>query len=230
MAHHTALVVGASRGLGLALAAEYLQRGWHVVATVRGEAPAPLRQLESGAGGRLTIARADATAREDLSALHGQLQRTALDVLFVNAGVAYDPDKTAAEIPPDNFLQIMCTNVLGAMQTVEMLYDLVAPDGIVAVMSSGLGSVSENATGAWNSYAASKAALNMMMRGFASRHAGDGRAMVLMAPGWVRTDMGGPAASLSIEQSIPRVVDVVSAQRGRPGLRYLDYLGRTVGW
>src|SRR3954451_251090 len=107
MAHHTALVVGASRGLGLALAAEYLQRGSHVVATVRGATPAALRLLESGAGGRLTGARADATAREDLSALHGQMQRTALDVLFVNAGVAYDPDKTAAEIPTDNFLQIM---------------------------------------------------------------------------------------------------------------------------
>jgi hypothetical protein len=70
----------------------------------------------------------------------------------------------------------------------------------------------------------------MMMRGFASRHADDRRAMLLMAPGWVRTDMGGTAAALSIEESIPRVVDVVSAQRGKPGLQYLNYQGRTVGW
>jgi NAD(P)-dependent dehydrogenase (short-subunit alcohol dehydrogenase family) len=97
-------------------------------------------------------------------------------------------------------------------------------------MSSRLGSVSENTTGSWNSYAASKAALNLMMRGFASRHADDGRSMVLMAPGWVRTEMGGRAASLSIEESIPRVVDVVSAQRGKPGLQYLNYQGQRVGW
>ena len=229
MADHTALIVGASRGLGLALAAEYLHRGFHVVATVRGKAPAALRQLEAGAGDKLTIARADITEREDLSALHKQLRGTALDVLFVNAGVASDADKTAAEIPTESFLQIMRTNVLGAMQAVEMLYDLLAPEGTVAVMSSGLGSVSENTTGSWNSYAASKAALNMMMRGFASRHA-DGRSMVLMAPGWVRTEMGGPAASLGIEESIPRVVDVVSAQRGKPGLQYLNYQGQRVGW
>jgi NAD(P)-dependent dehydrogenase (short-subunit alcohol dehydrogenase family) len=230
MTDHRALVVGASRGLGLALAAEYLKRGWHVVATVRGEAPAALRELQFGASGRLVIAHADITERQDLAALHAQLKAKPLDVVFVNAGVASDADKTAAEIPIDNFLNIMRTNVLGAMQAVEMLYDLLAPEGTVAVMSSGLGSISENATGAWNSYAASKAALNMMMRGFASRHAEDGRAKLLMAPGWVRTDMGGSAASLSVDESIPRVVDVVSAQRGAPGLRYLNYQGRTIGW
>jgi NAD(P)-dependent dehydrogenase (short-subunit alcohol dehydrogenase family) len=120
--------------------------------------------------------------------------------------------------------------VLGAMQAVEILYDRLAADGTVAVMSSGLGSMSENTTGSWNSYAASKAALNMMMQGFASRHAGDGRAMVLMAPGWVRTDMGGPSAALGIDESIPRVVDVVGAQRGKGGLQYLNYQGKTVGW
>jgi len=230
MADHTALIVGASRGLGFALAAEYLRRGCRVIATVRAEPPAALRQLEAGSAGRLTIARADITERKDLTALHDQLQDGALDTLFVNAGIALDPHKTAAEIAPDDFLSTMRTNVLGAMQTVEMLYDRLAPEGVLAVMTSGLGSVSENVSGAWNSYAASKAALNMMMRGFAARHADDGRAKVVVAPGWVRTEMGGEAASLGIDESIPRVVDVVSAQRGKPGLQYLNYEGRTVGW
>jgi len=229
MAKQTALIVGASRGLGLALAAEYLRRDSHVIATVRGEPSAALRQLEAATGGRLSIARADITERKDLSALHRRLEGSPLDVLFVNAGVATDVHMTAAEIPADSFLGMMRTNVLGAMQTVEMLYDLLVPDGTLAVMTSFLGSVSENTTGSWNSYAASKAALNMMMRGFASRHE-DGRAIVLMAPGWVRTEMGGAGASLSIDESIPRVVDVVSSQRGKPGLRYLNYQGRMVGW
>jgi NAD(P)-dependent dehydrogenase (short-subunit alcohol dehydrogenase family) len=230
MADHTVLIVGASRGLGLALAAEYLRRDCNVIATVRSDPPAALRELEAGAGGRLTIAHADITARDDLKALDRQLQGRVLDILFVNAGVTTGADKTAAEIPLENFLDIMRTNVLGAMQAVEILYDRLAADGTVAVMSSGLGSMSENTTGSWNSYAASKAALNMMMQGFASRHAGDGRAMVLMAPGWVRTDMGGPSAALGIDESIPRVVDVVGAQRGKGGLQYLNYQGKTVGW
>jgi NAD(P)-dependent dehydrogenase (short-subunit alcohol dehydrogenase family) len=230
MAERNVLIVGASRGLGLALAAEYLDRGARVVATVRGEPPAALQQLESGADGRLKTEVVDVTGREGLKQLRKRLDERRFDVVFVNAGICTDIDRTAAEIPPDNFVRMMLTNVLGAMQTVEILYDLLTQTGTVAIMSSGLGSVSENSTGAWGTYAATKAALNMMMRGFASRHEGDGHAMVLMAPGWVRTEMGGAEASLGIEDSIPRVVDTVAAQSGRAGLRYLDYRGRTVGW
>jgi NAD(P)-dependent dehydrogenase (short-subunit alcohol dehydrogenase family) len=230
MTDRNVLVVGASRGLGLALAAEYLHRGASVVATVRGDAPAALRQLESSADGRLEIEAVDVTDREGLKQLRKRLDARRFDVLFVNAGICTDIDSTAAEIPPDNFVRMISTNVLGVMQTVEILYNLLMRTGTVAVMSSVLGSVSENATGAWGTYAATKAALNMMMRGFASRHEGDGHAMVLMAPGWVRTEMGGDAAPLSIGDSIPRVVDTIAAQSGRAGLRYLDYQGRTVGW
>jgi NAD(P)-dependent dehydrogenase (short-subunit alcohol dehydrogenase family) len=97
-------------------------------------------------------------------------------------------------------------------------------------MSSVLGSVAENQTGGWEVYRASKAALNTLMRSFAARHAGDPRSLIVMAPGWVRTDMGGPQAHLAIGESIPRVIDVIAAQSGKPGLSYLDYRGETVRW
>jgi NAD(P)-dependent dehydrogenase (short-subunit alcohol dehydrogenase family) len=98
------------------------------------------------------------------------------------------------------------------------------------MMSSGQGSVSNNTTGMREVYRGSKAALNMLMRSFAARHSEDLCAMVLMAPGWVQTDMGGPDGRLSIEESVPNLVKVLLSVQGTPGLQYLDYLGRTIPW
>lgn len=97
-------------------------------------------------------------------------------------------------------------------------------------MSSGQGSVANNETGMREVYRGSKAALNMLKRSFAARHAQSQHPMVQMAPGWVRTELGGPEARLSIEESVPNLVSVLLAKRERPELEYLDYLGRTVPW
>ena len=95
---------------------------------------------------------------------------------------------------------------------------------------SGQGSVANNESGNYEVYRGSKAALNMFMRSFAARHVHDSRTLLLMAPGWVRTDLGGPQAHLSIEESIPKLADTMDAQAGKIGLQYLDYLGRRVPW
>ena len=97
------------------------------------------------------------------------------------------------------------------MRVVETFKDLVPPTGTIAIMSSGQGSVSNNETGGYEVYRASKAALNTLMRSFAARHRDDPRTLLLLAPGWVRTDMGGPMARLSIQDSIPNLVKVIGA-------------------
>jgi hypothetical protein len=68
------------------------------------------------------------------------------------------------------------------------------------------------------------------MRSYAARHRDDPRTLLLLAPGWVKTELGGPDARLTVSESIPNLVTTVDAQRGRGGLRYLDYLGHTVAW
>lgn len=122
----------------------------------------------------------------------------------------------------------MVTNALSPMRVVESLHDLVSASGVIGVMSSGQGSVGNNTAGMREVYRGSKAALNQYMRCYAARRAD--QAMVLMAPGWARTDLGGPGARLTIEESIPSLVNVLLAKQVRPGLEYLDYLGRTVPW
>lgn len=226
----TALIVGASRGLGLALAAEYLKRGWQVIATVRGSARTPLHDLQATAGDRLEIEALDIDVPEQLAALRGRLKGRVLDVLFVNAGVAIEAEKTIGEVSTEGFIRTMVTNALSPMRVIETLDMLVAPGGAIAVMSSGLGSVANNTDGGWEPYRASKAALNTLMRSYASRQPEPGRSLLLIAPGWVRTDMGGPDAALDVSESIPLVVDVVTRQTGRGGLQFLNRLGETMPW
>ncbi|TLU73714.1 SDR family NAD(P)-dependent oxidoreductase [Lichenicoccus roseus] len=226
----TILLVGASRGLGLAMAERYLQRGWTVVGTVRGERT-KLHGLLGVHAGRLEIHTADVTEPDQIEALRGRLGQRRFDILFVNAGIINEePDAAAGTVPDAEFVRVMLTNALGPMRAVEALQDLVPADGMIGVMSSGQGSVANNTVGRREVYRGSKAALNSFMRSFAARHAGDPRTMVLMAPGWVRTDLGGPDAPLAIEDSVPKLIEVLAGLRGGPGLRYVDYLGRTVPW
>ncbi len=226
----TVLIVGASRGLGHAMAAEYLKKGWSVIGTVRGGARTPLHDLADASGSRLEIEVVDICEPAQVTALRDRLAGRVLDTLFVNAGVTNDVRETIGEVSTDEFVRVMVTNVLSPMRVIETFQDLVPPTGLIGAMSSGQGSIANNETGLREVYRGSKAALNMFMRSFAARQAARPRAMVVMAPGWVRTDMGGQDARLSIEDSIPKLVDVLLSKRGRLGLEYLDYRGKTVPW
>jgi NAD(P)-dependent dehydrogenase (short-subunit alcohol dehydrogenase family) len=115
------------------------------------------------------------------------------------------------------------------MRVVELFEGLVPEDGVIAVMTSELGSITGN-SGFWELYSSSKAALNMLMKCFASRRGADSRALLLVAPGWVRTDMGTSSAALSIGESIPFVVDTVEHNRGKAGLRFIDRHGSELPW
>jgi len=227
----TILLVGASRGLGYAMADEYLKHGWRVVGTVRGESRTKLHDLAAKSAGQLKIETIDINVPAQIVALRARLARRMFDVLFVNPGVTNsNPDDAVAEVSTEEFVRVMVTNALSPMRVVEALQDLVPPTGTIGVMSSGQGSVANNTNGMREVYRGSKAALNTFMRSFAARHADDPRAMVLMAPGWVRTELGGPDARLNIEDSVPSLVNVLMGVQGKRGLQYLDYLGRTVPW
>jgi NAD(P)-dependent dehydrogenase (short-subunit alcohol dehydrogenase family) len=224
------LLFGASRGLGLAIAEEYLKLGWGVVATSRRSSGTALHALLGKAEGRLAIELVDIDDTAQVAALRERLDSARFDLLFVNAGVANMADENIGDVSTEEFVRVMVTNALSPLRVVETFQDLVPASGMIAIMSSGQGSVSNNENGLHEVYRASKAALNMLMRSFAARHRDDPRTLLLLAPGWVQTDLGGPKARLTIQDSIPNLVKVVEAQSGKGGLQYLDYLGRVVPW
>jgi NAD(P)-dependent dehydrogenase (short-subunit alcohol dehydrogenase family) len=227
----TILIVGASRGLGLAMASAFLTRGWKVIGTVSKPIRTELHDLADEHPGGLEVELLDMTRPDDIAALRNRLAGRRLDILFVNAGTAdADQDETIADVSTDEFIRVMVTNALGPMRVVEKMDDLVTADGTIGIMSSGQGSIGNNTKGGHEVYRGTKAALNMYMRSYAARHVGEARALLLLAPGWIRTALGGPDAPFGIEESIPKIVDVLLAQQGKPGLRYLDRDGHTVPW
>jgi NAD(P)-dependent dehydrogenase (short-subunit alcohol dehydrogenase family) len=225
----TALIIGASRTLGLALATEYLRLGWDVIGTVRGDHRTGLHELAESSGGRLVVESLDMTDPEQLTALRDRLAGRTIDVLFVNAGVTRG-NLPIAEVPTEMFVEVLVTNALSPLRVIESLRSLVAPAGTIGVMSSSQGSISMNTNGGQDAYRASKSALNQLMRGYAARYADDARTLLLMNPGWVQTELGGPGAFLTVDQSAPGVVATINAQAGKPGLQFLDYQGEVVPW
>jgi NAD(P)-dependent dehydrogenase (short-subunit alcohol dehydrogenase family) len=226
----TVLLIGASRGLGFAMVEELLKRGDKVVATGRESSKGSLYRLVEKYPDSLEVETADITLPEQVKALRKRLSERRFDLLFVNAGVKNDDRETIADVSTEEFNRVMVTNALSPMRVIETFKDLVTPAGTLGVMSSGQGSLTNNTNGKFEVYRASKSALNMLMRSYAARNSDDPRTLLLMAPGWVRTELGGSEGRLSIEESIPNLLDTIEAYAGRSELHYLDYLGKVVPW
>jgi NAD(P)-dependent dehydrogenase (short-subunit alcohol dehydrogenase family) len=154
----------------------------------------------------------------------------AFDVVFVVAGVATQAGIPAGHMPRDVATAIYQTNALSPIRLAEAFHGRIAEDGLMVLMTSKLGSVSLNRGGGWGSYRASKAALNTLARSFAGQHSGARWGVLLMHPGWVRTDLGGRRATLDVETSTRGMVAVVETQLGQRGCAFLDYTGATVPW
>ncbi|MET8875131.1 SDR family NAD(P)-dependent oxidoreductase [Nocardia sp. NPDC004604] len=223
-----ALVIGASRGLGLVLANELARRGWRVIATTR-RGGGELQANADASHGRLEVESLEMTSSDQLAELSERLAGRRFDLLFVNAAIDRG-NLPISEVSTDMFTEVMTTNALSPLRTLEALRGLVAPGGTVAVMSSEQGSISRNTEDGFELYKASKAALNQLMRSYATRHADDGQTKLLIDPGHNRTQLGGPDAPLTPRESIPAVADVLEAQAGAPGLQFLDRHGETVPW
>lgn len=226
-----ALIIGASRGLGLGLVERLLARGWHVTATVRAPSPA-LESLLPAADGRLSIEPGididDDTAVADLRTRLDPLPP--FDLLFVVAGTAAQAGTPVAHLPRDQTLALYQTNAVSPIRCAEALHRRIAPGGLIAFMTSRLGSVSLNQGGGWEAYRAAKAALNTLARSFQGRHSHAPWGVVLMHPGWVRTDLGGRRATLDVATSARGMVEVIEGRLGRRGCVFVDYKGEVVAW
>jgi NAD(P)-dependent dehydrogenase (short-subunit alcohol dehydrogenase family) len=223
----TALILGASRGIGLEFARQYRDAGWTVFATFRGEDDR-IRLRDLGA----QTLKLDVQRVEDVAGIAWQLDGERLDVAVVNAGV-YGLRTSSIQSPPtdEQFDLVMRTNVLGAMRLMPVLAPLLAPaQGTLAFVSSRMGSIAEAQASYGMLYRVSKAAVNMVAKLAHCDYGPMGIRVLSLHPGWVRTDMGGPNADVAVADSVAGLRRVLAERGTYPGGGFYDWRGQSIAW
>lgn len=218
----TVLISGANRGIGLELARQYRADDWDVFATARD--PDKAGDLRATGATALPLDAADCAS---IAALAGEVGAAAIDLLIANAGIW-----AANELDPEAWVRVLQVNTLGPVLLAEALKPNVARSEhkMMIAMTSGMGSIGDNDSGRFVAYRSSKAALNAAWKTLALDWRGDGIVMAVMNPGWVKTDMGGPSASITVEQSVTGIRrEIASLTPDRSG-SFLSYDGKRYPW
>jgi NAD(P)-dependent dehydrogenase (short-subunit alcohol dehydrogenase family) len=227
------LITGANRGLGLEFAAQYLADGWHVYAACRRpQAAEQLERLGRERRDRLEILELDVTSESGIARAAAKIGKVALDVLINGAGIAGRSGQRLGNIDYASWTEVLDVNTLGPLRVTEAFIEHVGRSDrkLVVTVSSGMGSITDNASGGSIAYRSSKAAVNMAMRSAAIDLSSRGICCVLVNPGWVRTDMGGSSAPLSPEQSVQALRRLIERLGPAQSGQFLNYDGREYPW
>jgi len=226
-----ALIIGANRGIGLGVVKELMGRGWDVIATARRpDAANELAALARAKPGQLAIQPLDMADTGSIDAFADRLKGRTLDLALVNAGVAGPAHRSADRVTPEEVGALMFVNAIAPVRLARRLIEVLRPGrGVLGFTSSVMGSVALN-SGGHELYRASKAALNSLTRGLQGEIRGRKVTLLTLHPGWVRTDMGGPGAAVSVEDSARGLADVMERAAGQGGHRFVDYRGDSIAW
>lgn len=219
----TALILGASRGIGHEMVRQYKHDGWRVIATARkAEDVDKLAQLGADAH------QLDVTSAESIAGLGWKLDDEQIDTAWLVAGL-YGPH---ARFPSqDEFDAVMHTNVLSAMRLIPVVAPLVANRrGKLAVLSSRMGSMGDRGSAGGSLYRASKAALNSVLVDAALTYGPQGVTCISFHPGWVQTDMGGGGAPLAVEDSVRDLRRTLAAVQPSANGSFLNHDGTPIPW
>jgi NAD(P)-dependent dehydrogenase (short-subunit alcohol dehydrogenase family) len=226
MAGRRALIIGASRGIGLGLAEELAERGWHVFASQRSVSEHLARAAEDA---EIEVVVADVTDPATLEALAGRIDPRSLDVVLVNAGIMGPENQSAAGASAAAVTEIMMRNAGGPVRAATLMLPLLKDGGTLAFTTSRMGSIAQS-SGGYDLYRMSKAAQNILARGISEQAAkARGIAVLSLHPGWVQTDMGGPGATLTVAESVRGLADLLETAHPAEH-RFLAFDGREIAW
>lgn len=222
----TWLVTGANRGLGLEFVKQLKARGDEVIGTAR----TPAKAAELRATGARVVA-LEVSDPKSIDAMAKELRSAPIDVLVNNAAVS-DEDRRVSDLSMEAFRRVFDTNVFGTALVSKALAPNIRAGSrkVIANISSQLGSVASASSGFSYAYCASKSALNMVTAKMAKDLAGDGVTVMMLCPGWNRTDMGGAEAPLDPRDSIRALIRLIDGFTIKDSGRYIQYNGNELPW
>jgi NAD(P)-dependent dehydrogenase (short-subunit alcohol dehydrogenase family) len=222
-------ITGTNRGIGLEFARQALERGDVVEAAAR-EPGEDLFRLREHFGDRLRLHRCEVSDPGSVAAFGGAVCREPLDLLINNAGVRGEWE-SLEKMDLEDLLRTVDINAVSALRvTRAVLPALRWAKGKVALVSSDMGSIAENRSGGAYAYRMSKGALNMAGRSMAHDLRPEGLRVVVLHPGWVQTEMGGPHAPTPVAESVRGLLRVIDGLTFEQSGSFLDYRGEQVPW
>lgn len=227
------MVTGANRGIGLEIARQYALEGWKVLACCRDPENAnELAGIAAQSKGAAGIHRVDVTDAKRIKELARELSRETIDILFNNAGTRGPEEQGFGHVDEDGWLETIKVNTMAPLKMAEAFVNHVSRSrrGVIASMSSIMGSIALNSTGGYYAYRTSKAALNIIVKGLAADLRGKNIISVCFHPGWVKTRMGGAFAMISAEESVAGIRRVLSGLTGEDSGKFFSYEGEEIPW
>lgn len=229
----TILITGANRGLGLAFCAQYAAEGWQVIATCRApDAATELQQLATHYA-NLSLVSLNVEDFAQVSALADTLSAQPIDVLLNNAGVYGDErGQGFGHLDYQAWSRVLTVNTMGPIKMTEAFLPHLqrGQHKLVVSISSLMGSMTDNTSGGSILYRSSKAALNAAMKSLSIELKVQGIGVLILHPGWVKTDMGGPNAPLDIPTSVGGMRAVIAQFTLQQSGQFLKYDGSELPW
>ena len=226
------LVTGANRGLGLGFVKNYLGKNVNVVGTTRDlKSSKELLAIKERFPNNLEIFELDLLKESAGNTLANFLRDRPIDILINNAGVGSTNQHFEA-VSPKPWLEVLKVNLIAPLMITQSIINNVkkGSDKKIYFLSSQLGSIGDNASGGMYIYRSSKTGLNQVVKSLSVDLKPQGITVVSLHPGWVKTDMGGPNAPVSIDESIEGMMQVIDATDIRDTGRFLNYDGKELPW
>ncbi|WP_028116829.1 SDR family oxidoreductase [Ferrimonas senticii] len=229
--NNTVLITGANRGIGLEFVRHYLAAGDTVIGCCRApEQALSLQQLSERHPGQLELVGLDVTEPEQFNGLSDYLQGRALDLVINNAGTYGPKGVPFGQVTPQGFSEVMQVNVLAPLLLVQSLIGNLERNSKVAIVSSKMGSISDNQKGGAYFYRASKSAVNAIAMSLSRDLGPRGISVVSLHPGWVQTDMGGPQAHIDAATSVAGMAHVIEQLTLADSGKFINYDGSELAW